>query len=416
MTSFRTKVKPPATLTVSATASASVVAIVNWSLPPNGPWTNDHYVLYRNGSELATITYAGATREYRDTAVSQSTTYAYSVKVVNERGVSSVSTSAVSVVTPATVVNNPGDPLFIDDFNYVVNPTDLHATKEAIIDSEGWDHLKDETGGGNGARGNFSTTTSIPGYSGTMPGLSGTGRVARWAFLPTAAQNQTDCYLTKGVPGTIGQYSVIPGNFWFQCWLYINQFGTEQSHFAARNKFLYPSDDGTATGAGGDTQWIMNFRPSNQNGVVQTYASGAANVVMHVDAVAGGGDSICISNAPEGATRLGDNLVNFPMLPNTWYLLKLHIDTSTDIGRYEKWLRQKGTMTFTKTAEWISGTTPGFTWFPHTALRTGQNMMKWWTTFGDASGTETTDYQSWIYAADFCYSDSEADLPTYGGY
>lgn len=392
---------------------------------------------------------------------------------------------------------DPGNPLFFDDFDYVVAQAASSAAKSAAFQAAGWSGLKDSTTAGMGnAGGTISTETSIPGYSGSMPGLSGSGRILRMAMLPTTkwklgtgGRNQSDTYLTYKTAA--GPQTNVPGNSWFQFWIYVNNYGDEQSHFSDRNKLIYPSDDGTATGAGTDASWLLSIRPSSQMGVGRLPYGAQAHIVNHLSA-GGGAGTISGSNMPEGAGYTGCNLQpSTPQQPNGWYLVKVHIDANSVNGTYEVWIRQKGSQTWIKTTEFIGGQ-GGFTWVTQPLLRPGHNLFKLCTTFGVSTGvaistmssanpivcttaiahgltngqevgfsaltgaftalhgvthiatvlssttfsvpvngsgfaayqtssadiliTEPTDYNCWLYFADFALATSEADLPTYGDY
>jgi hypothetical protein len=100
---------------------------------------------------------------------------------------------------------------------------------------------------------------------------------------------------------------------------------------------------------------------------------------------------------------------------NRWTLVKQHFNTNNaSIGNaYEVWLRAYGRASFTKVAEFISGTTPDFTW----TISNGTDSL------GRAVGpgghralrmptTGRANY--WMYMADFAIATSESALPVYG--
>lgn len=308
---------------------------------------------------------------------------------------------------------SPGNPIFFDDFGYVVDKLDSADAKRAKFHAAGWNSVKDEQTRPGGAYGYLSTVSAIPGYSGRMPGRS--GRVLRMEGLPTTLgdfssssyRNQTDFYLSYGSPS--GPQSNVPGDVWFQFWVYINDYGNERSHWAARNKLIYPSDDGTASGDGMENAYMIHIRPSNQAGVKQPYGANA-NGVTHIEG------ATVISNAPEGPGRLGHNLTSSGyQLPNGWYLHKYHINHSQTNGTYEHWIRPMNGQ-WRKTSEWISGVTPGFTWITHAHQRPGHNLFKLGTTWGTAQQDDATNYDAWLYLADFAMASREADLPKYDNY
>lgn len=309
---------------------------------------------------------------------------------------------------------SPGNPIFFDDFGYVVNKTDPADTKRARFSAAGWSGVKDEQVQPGRSFGYLSTVSSIPGYSGRIPGRS--GRALRMEGLPTTLgdfssagnyRNQTDFYLSYG--SASGPQTNVPGNVWFQFWVYVNDYGSERSHWAARNKIIYPSDDGTASGDGMENAYMLHFRPSNQAGITQPYGPNM-NGVAHMEG------SVITSSAPEGASRLGHNRSSSGhQTGNGWYLHKFHIDHSQTNGVYEHWIRPMGGQ-WRKTTEWIGGVTPGFTWITHAHERPGHNMFKLGTTWGTAQGDDRTNYDAWLYLADFAMAGREADLPTYDTY
>lgn len=320
----------------------------------------------------------------------------------------------------------PGTPppaglLLFDDFNYVVNKLDSRETKIARFTAAGWTAVKDEQVRPGAASGYLSTVTSIPGYTGQMPGLSGSGRVLRLEGLPTSMgdfsgpsgswRNQTDFYLAYGTPG--GSQPSVPANVWYQFWIYINDFGTERSHWSNRNKFIYPSDDGIATADGTEHAYLVSLRPTSQFGAIQD-SGPRAYVVSRITA---GNTGVVQSTSPDGDDYVGANLdpANDYSSPNRWYLYKIHVDHASEQGRYEVWRRPMGG-SWEKTSEWISGVTPGFTWITQQHLRVGHNMFKVPTTWGTASTNDNSNYDTWVYMADFAVGTREADLPTYSSY
>ena len=93
--------------------------------------------------------------------------------------------------------------------------------------------------------------------------------------------------------------------------------------------------------------------------------------------------------------------------PNRWTLVKMHFDTSTSNGSWEMWKRPYGG-SWVKTAEWISGTTPGFTW--NIPSPGGHRFLRMPTTVGTVSGPW---YDAWMYMDDFIIATAEEDLPVY---
>ena len=123
---------------------------------------------------------------------------------------------------------------FIDRFEYVANRTESGAAN--AFRQAGWSHAKTQQAD-TGAGDYLYTTTSIPGYTGAFPG--GGSRVLAIEALPATLQRQTDFYLQLGD----GSANYIPGDVWFQFWIYPQNYGNQRSRYGTRNKFLYVCND-----------------------------------------------------------------------------------------------------------------------------------------------------------------------------
>jgi len=108
--------------------------------------------------------------------------------------------------------------------------------------------------------------------------------------------------------------------------------------------------------------------------------------------------------------KLGQTNTSERITANRWTLVKIHLDTSTQSGKYEAWMRPLGG-SWTKTAEWIDGVTPGFTWTISANHVGGHRTFRMPSTIGRASGS--SNYDAWIYMDDFAMARSEAGLPLY---
>jgi hypothetical protein len=116
-------------------------------------------------------------------------------------------------------------------------------------------------------------------------------------------------------------------------------------------------------------------------------------------------------DAPYNRQKLGQTNTSKYITANRWTLVKIHLDTSTQSGRYEAWMRPIGG-SWVKVVEWIDGMTPGFTWKIHPTHVGGHRVLRMPTTIGSATASRGL-YDSWIYMDDFAMARSEAGLPQY---
>jgi hypothetical protein len=242
---------------------------------------------------------------------------------------------------------------------------------------------------------------------------------------PFTLNGQTDFYLQLGSPeGPIGQ---IPANHWFQFWVYANNYGQEQSRFS-EGKWIYPNR--------------ATFYPATEDNDGYVYMFGLAKrskTTLYADPCPGGDSVGCDRTyintgwyANSGGvnnhiayqnTTFGPNLsTEPPIMPNTWTLVKLHVDLSGTDPRaapgqavYEQWIRRQGSSQWIKTTEYIGGVTvvnnlpiaftPEFT--------DGFRMFRIPTTIGETNNSKGDWFDFWLYLDDFVLATSEADLPVY---
>lgn len=292
--------------------------------------------------------------------------------------------------------------LLFDDFEYEVSQIAPGANSFVTVGP--WDGVKannDSEPNVNAAM-ILSTETSIPGFSGQFPSGS---RVMRINVRSETQWRQTDAYLFT--------YNW-PGDVWVQHWIYINDYGTEQSELADRNKWLYPYDASAdhryimyagplycSVAATGDP--VMGFGSRTENGFY-TYTSDQVPWDTNLDA---------------GVQTLDQNEDDTTCVQqNGWYLVKMHYNTSATSGNsLEVWIAPQGGE-FTKVSEWIGGTTTDFTWNLHADFVGDHDGFKFLTTFPGnniCSGVGDSDCRdAWIYIDDFVIAESESDLPIYG--
>ena len=254
------------------------------------------------------------------------------------------------------------------------------------------------------ANGYLHTVTSIPGYNGAFPGTN-SSRVLAIEALPGTLDGQTDFYLQLGLESTP---NYIPGNVWFQFWMYPQNYGAQMSRHGTRNKFLYMSND---TYPSHSHKWMISetsltYNPHN------TFPNGDPSSTFWWNlSSASGVSTIAYSGPgadPYASDQLGMQDLSRAMVPNRWTLVKMHIDTSTTAGRWRVWLRPQGGA-WAQVANWQHGVN-GLTWTIPSNQVGGHRMLRMPTTVGSPTNQW---YDYWMYMDDFTMATSEADLPVY---
>lgn len=308
-----------------------------------------------------------------------------------------------------------------DNFEYAVNRSDS-ASCSLFTSTGGWNGVKSNNCGQTSARGFLYTTTTIPGYSQSFPG-SNSSRVLGMEAKPYTLQSQTDFYLQFGSgEGTIE----IPANHWFQFWVYANNYGAEQSRFS-EGKWIYP------------TRTIYPASDVNQGYVYMFGLAKRSKTTLYADPCPGGDSVGCDrvyintgwfpnnggvdNHIPNEGTTFGPNLSTEPtIMPNTWTLVKIHVDISGTDPRaapgqavYEQWIRRKGSSQWIKTTEYIGGVTivndQPIAFTPRYA--DGFRMIRMPSTIGATTSAKGDWFDFWLYLDDFVLATSEADLPVY---
>ncbi len=310
----------------------------------------------------------------------------------------------------ATVYLTGGELVFFDDFEYAVGREE--ATAPALFTAHGWNGAKTEQAGQEGANGWLYTTTTFPGHTGEFPGIS-SSRVLAIEARPGTEGAQTDFYLEYGDGENPAYDNAVPGNVWFQFWIYINYAGDQLSQISSvRNKFIYPCNGSynCHTGkwlfgignASFEPYWTSLGEPSSDGGFLTNTAQGVDEGIC----------TVTYDSATEYINRMkfGHTDTSEHMAANRWTLVKLHVDTSTTSGRYEAWMRP-AQGAWVKVAEWIDGVTPGFAWTINPAQVGGHRVFRMPSTWGQASASVW--YDAWMYMDDFAMATSEAALPVY---
>jgi len=305
----------------------------------------------------------------------------------------------------------PNGVTFFDDFNYAAGRDNPNVV--SIFQNAGWNWVKTMQAGETGSHGYVYTTDRIPGYNGTFPGTNSNRVLAiealPWSLGVPGQWNQTDFYLEYGCYDAVCSNENIPGNVWFQFWIYPNYYDDpndledQLSGSGRRMKFLYPCRGFYPCQ---DQHWLYmlggtsNLPFFDELGI-PTPDDPARDLYMMLH---GNSSELSVAGAPEGAVnayKLGQNDISERLVANRWTLVKLHMDTSTSSGRYEAWIKPIGG-DWVKVSEWIDGQN-GVTW--NVADPSGHKIMRMPTTVGD--------FDSWYYMDDFAMATSENDLPVY---
>lgn len=303
----------------------------------------------------------------------------------------------------AQTSSNAKDLKFQDKFEYVVNRDN---DNKSTFTAHGWSGAKAENITGKG-KGYLYTVDKIPGYSGAFPGEN-SKRVLAIEGRPSTFKFQTDFYLQYG-----GQYdNQLPGNVWFQFWIYINDYSSpdhkdnQESHFENNGKFIYPTKRGYPSKNG---LWLFGLSPNSKEPFRDNLGKAPSSFYMNLVDL----EQIKYKRR-DGKTswKLGQTNLDEVLKPNHWFLVKLHIDTSTTSGTYEQWLKPLGGE-WTKIAEWIDNVTPGLSWKipPHEVG--GHRSFRMPTTANPCKHDRSMSCDFWIYLDDFVIAESEKALPVY---
>ncbi len=286
--------------------------------------------------------------------------------------------------------------IFMDKFEYSVSREKNHDGYTTFKQMGGWSHIKATNITGSHA-GYLYTVDKIPGYSDSFPGRN-SKKVLAIEARAGSMDTQTDFYLQYGRED--GPNNTVPGNVWFQFWIYPNNKLNQRSAFGHRFKFIYPCNAPYPCRMG-----KMNWLHTLGNTTAEPFWLNQPNTELFMTAVDPFNTSIRYLDAPEwNQFKIGQTDVSEHIVPNRWTLVKLHYDTSTSSGSYEAWLKPMGGK-WVKVAEWIDGLTRNFEWKIEKGSIGGHKTFRMPTTIGS--------YDSWIYLDDFAMATSEESLPKY---
>jgi hypothetical protein len=249
--------------------------------------------------------------------------------------------------------------------------------------------------------GTISTTTEIPGYDGPHPAPEDPYMLRVYA---DGRAGGSDVYLQLG-DGTTDD--AIPADVWFRFWFFINHSADELSGVENRHKFLYPTNDAYPSHT---CRWLTSMSAGSYlphwEQPFGDPTGGEAYVIQRDNCV--GTIAYEPSMWPDDYWKLGHTDASGHLAPNRWQLLTIHYDTSdATSGKFEVWIRPFGAET-TKVAEWIGGTTPGFSWTVPSPG--GHRSLRLFTTIG---WTDSDQNDAYYYLKHFAMATSESDLPSY---
>jgi hypothetical protein len=221
---------------------------------------------------------------------------------------------------------------------------------------------------------------------------------------PGSFKSQTDFYLQYG--NEYGSSETVPGNVWFQFWIYPNYFDDpddkrdQLSTFANRFKFIYPCN-GDYPCQQGQLKWLnmLGFTTG------EPYWGSKGDTELFMTTVEPFNISIDYELAEEyNKFKIGQTDISEYIASNRWTLVKVHYDTSTSSGKFEAWMKPMGG-SWVKVAEWIDGQTPNFSWKIPQDMIGGHRVFR--------IPTTVDDFDSWIYIDDFAMATAEEALPRY---
>lgn len=317
--------------------------------------------------------------------------------------ISAVKTTPTPVTTPESAKKSDIKHKLIhfDRFEYDIS-REHDSSSYQTFRKHGWSNVKAVNITGSHA-GYLYTVERIPGYSGNFPGQK-SRKVLAIEARAGSMNTQTDFYLQYGDEHSPDD--TIPGNVWFQFWIYPNRYNgaeekqNQKSAFAHRFKFIYPCKSAYPCTIG-NIHWLYTMGYISN----EPYWKKAPDTELFISTVDPFNTTVRHLRAPKwDQFKIGQTDLSEHIVPNRWTLVKLHYDTSTSSGRFEAWLKPLGGQ-WTKVAEWIDGHTPDFEWKIAKHNIGGHRAIRIPTTLDS--------FDSWLYLDDFAMATSEEALPHY---
>lgn len=328
-----------------------------------------------------------------------------------------------------SAVGGAGNPFFEDryDTGAVTNDSGDAVANTLRFTSRGWYDAR-ANNFGDTRSGNIRSIVAadVPGHSGTFPGSTSTPQQAMLfeglpASLGVDPERQADIQVLYGDSGQSAGF--VPADFWMRFWMYIIDSGAMPSTFAARDKFYYPNLEGTGTGqiANDGTATTPILIMYGSRGFEESNPSVPGDFPANQLYWAAQGSGAAMTESGEGSSpinKMYQNLDQTPMTPNTWWEVKHHIKTDSATSAWECWTRPRNAA-WVKRAEWLGGTTSGFTFNMPSQLRGGCKQFQMPTILsaspldsGGVPGSGNGDQR--ILYRDFCLATTEANLRTGG--
>lgn len=306
---------------------------------------------------------------------------------------------------------DPGDPIVWDGFEYDVAVDEAGGIGNTggsaylTFTSDGpWTSVK-RLPTDTGAHGQLYTTTTPAPPHGTRSLVA--------AGLAETGSSQTDFYVRYD-GGSVG---AINGDYWQSFWWR----HTAASEFSARDKFIYPcrnANPGSCPET--DVVWLIspgrNGNECIRPGIDQPTCEAALpvdEVYFSIRQYYGTGFA---GGSSDNETKLYYNLEasgsQTALLPDTWYFLKWHVDTSGAQGDVEFWIHELGDESPTQVMGWYGGVTTDYDFAVPTEFRTGTRWVSMPTTEpGSGADMDFRDNQKFLDG--IAIANAESDLPTY---
>ncbi len=230
--------------------------------------------------------------------------------------------------------------LHCDEFEYEVKQDEIDKNP-AFITQEKWQAVKAINTGRNAA-GYIYTVDRIPGYKGKFPGHN-SKRVLAIEAPPGKFQTQTSLHLQLGDAN--GPPNQIPGDVWFQFWIYLNYYDDpedkeDQLSGITGGKFLYPSVDGRYPA---HPLWLFTIHhhsyvfPMGEKAPRELEAKSYQETFLQTESTSPEGPYANIKKGPDyNRWKMGQTNIDERIVANRWILVKLRFDTSTTSAKYTR--------------------------------------------------------------------------------
>lgn len=325
------------------------------------------------------------------------------------------------VTVTATEQEGLGNPIWMDDFNYVVDPESFNEGYNDTANNPSnpffvngpWDH-------GRQVRGDMYTVDPLSIEGNDINPSPTSSRVLAIEALPGTFDEQSDLELGMygpDFPDPSGDDYVFPAECWIQGWWFM-EYNEDRPSRIARAKFLYPCRDGH--GSCNNLGWLVTLseNTSNPHCVQATEGTGVYMMNNGSDGQPDSGIEYSFQGSPlggcsDGAWKQG-NTTPYLFTNNQWHLWKIHMDNSGEQTVFEAWARPYGSQTWTKFADWRGGVTPEtYSATIASDRRRGHNAFRFPSTIAAGPVGHPSNLDAWFYFADLMACHKESDLRVY---